>query len=188
MAKQIVFTTNSESSFRMPHNKLSNVCLPYHVIHKQHEVDRKLGICLSGPDDYRELLSWRAAPLIHWMSKLIGDIEYDVKFPGVNNLSWEFAYYIYAQEGDADDEFAVRFSAPLWFITIRDSSGENIHKNWSIAIDYDGDLNLKRGIASSENSMADGYYIHDNCYGRLCDIVRTHMQMADWSKNKNKPS
>ena len=187
MAQQIVFTRDPESSGGMSHIKLSKVCLPFHVIRKHQEQDRKLGIFRPGLD-YEELLVRRAAPLIHWISKLVSDVERDVKFPDVKNLSWEFAYYIYIHEGDAGDEFAFRCSAPLWFITVRDPSGENIHKNWSIAIDDDGELNLKRGKATSENSIADGYYIHDNCYGRLCDIVRTHMQMVDWAKNKNKTS
>lgn len=186
MAKQIVFTVDHESSSKMNDSRLSQARIPYYKRKRIAEYEKRWGRKFKSLYDPSDERFWAPhyRPLVCWFLNLIRSIESDVGYSCESDLSWEFAWYIHVQEGGPDDEFAIRCSAPIWFVTIRDSSGEIIHKNWSIGIDDEGDLQLKRGKATNEDPMSNGYYIHDDTHKRLCSIIRTHMQLVDWTKNK----
>lgn len=191
MANKIVFTTHPESSSAINDLRLSQSCLPYHRRKRIAEYEGRWGRKFKNYYEPDEEGYWKRyyQPLVYWFLFLIKSIEADLWAFDIRNLSWEFAYYIYVQQGDPDnDEFAFRCSQPIWFITIRDPRGEIIHKNWTFAIDEEGDLQIKRGPATHEDPMANAMYIHDKTYERFYEIVRTYGQLESWAKNKNKAS
>ena len=140
MAKEIVFVRDKES--HLPDNGshlFGRMQYPYSERHKKYLAEikdwrgcDKEKVWYSYLDDSSSKIKYRLKPLSNRMMNFVETIEGHPllrKFDGIRHLSWEFAYYIYTSES----EEAFRFSAPAWFIKIRDESGNIVHKNWTLA-------------------------------------------------------
>lgn len=140
--------------------------------------------------DYRDLMSnpessWITSRLVPpktlatWMFEFIQELERaidDEKF------HFEFAYYISVTECDEESEYAVRASAPMCFVTIRDFEKSVVHKNWTIAFDDWADILIKRGKATSEDPMSNApHFTHcEEMKGKLFSSIKEHIRLRNF--------
>jgi hypothetical protein len=116
-------------------------------------------------------------PLFHWMMEFVEDLRRLVPEEG-KLLSFEFLYHIQFHNCSEESENVICASGMFWFITITDGDGSSVHPNWTIAMDFEGDLVLKRGACDETGVMHDGeYYVCERAESRIRDVVREHLRL-----------
>lgn len=200
MTQSIVFSYYPESCFQESgDSKLQRDVVPFGVRRQLFEKEyppalhsSEWGNFLNEFEEYQKFCGgWHRGnrtkmrkPLILWIFDLVNRVEERcTKFRDGWALSWEFRYYIHRSETDE----AIRLSIPAWFVTIKDPEGNNVHRNWTVMLDQEGDLWIKRGAATSKSPMAFNSYMYwDNAEGRLLDAIYSHMRLREFSIKKQK--
>lgn len=188
MARSILFTTDPESNCHITAREdlLVRSCVPYRVrlqkfneekVRSRNEV-RKEDWFKYCYDDYSLFRSIKK-PLYLWIYDFVRQVESRVNFrgnsfSGNDQLSWEFAYYIYCSE----TEEAIRYSADVWFVKIKDKENQIVHPSWTIMLDREGDFTIKRGIATPEDSMSKkSFNFWDDSEKRITDAIYSYMRL-----------
>ena len=182
MPLSITFTQDPESSTPLHEHYLMERL--YQPASKVWQVAKEYG------EDYRRLMNSpegqrtrdRLVPprtLVTWMFEFIQELERSTLG---EKFHFEIAYYIHIIECDEESEYAIRASAPLWFVTIRDFENSIVHKNWTIAFDDWADILIKRGKATNEDPMshAPNFTRCEEMKARLFSSIKEHIRLRNF--------
>lgn len=193
MARSLAFNNDPDScSDRAGSHLLDRVVVPYHVWFQEFKKEKKknsqtdwchfIGFFEDRPnrDDWRQYrhLHDMRKPLVMWVLEFMQRVEIRLQrdFDDWSLLSWTFSYYLHRSE----TEEAIRYSVPMWFVKVTDPEGQCVHHNWTVAFDNEGDLRIKRGVATNEDPMGvNSFWFRDNAEGRLIDAMYAHMRLRE---------
>jgi hypothetical protein len=190
VALSITFGVDKESQANhVGMNLLMKEGIPYSKVEKLLEEETKRRRYDVHPPTYQELRSRYftfemigrvhkisiSQPLVYWMNEFIKNIQ----IACAESFHWNINYYLYRQELGDDGESAVRYSAPCWFIIVRNARGECMHKNWTAAFDMEGDFWLLRGEASDKNPIfGTGYSPSKKSVERFIDAIKAKQRLT----------
>lgn len=166
MAKNILFNVEEGSACKVVHHPmLLKNCTPSEIINRYQK---------DSPKTKREIVEkLYEQPLINWMFQFVEEVEgmrRGIFSEDASQFTWSFAYYSYPK------------CFPCWFVVIRDQDNQIVHKNWTITIDYDGDVMIKRGIAIETDGMMSGeYYMMTEAKKRIKDAIYNHLRFRSFA-------
>ena len=174
MRPTLIFATDPDSDEDTRLWRLDLPCLPYEterIITKQTE-----GCVAYFPPRTSPWWNKHEKPLITWMLDFIQFVK-DIVPSEAPYLTFEFRSYIKVYTStNMEDEWAIRCSPPLWFLTIKDDQDRIVHKNWTLAIDEGGDIEIKRGTVTEEDHILKGeHYLCEWARPRIRSAIESHL-------------